>query len=101
MRGKERKNLCEIIVGITDRSFRGRSVNSRSEAVQAIALIVLCAVGIARLEHQRKGLIALKKCRQDGLRYRVGEVFLLPDIRTQRARRSVVSGRLVAWRRHS
>src|SRR5262249_46118606 len=38
-----RTDTSEIIVGIADRSERGRTVDPRVENVEAVALIVLCA----------------------------------------------------------
>ena len=51
----------KIVVGILDRCQRGRAVDARSELIEAVALIVLRPVGIARPEHQYKRLLRALK----------------------------------------
>ena len=41
----------EIVVGVTDGGERGRAVDAGHERIEAVALEVLGAVGIARPEH--------------------------------------------------
>jgi hypothetical protein len=68
MSAQGRTDAREIVVGIADRRKRGRSVDAGSEAVQAVALVMLGPVRIARPEHQHERLIAFLEHRQDGAR---------------------------------
>ena len=52
-------NSRQIVVRIADGGERSRAVDAGNEAVQAVALIVLAAIGIARPEHQDERLVAL------------------------------------------
>ena len=92
--------LLEIVVGVLDRGERGRSVDAGRQLVEAVALIVLRAVRIARPEHQHERLAAGLEHRQHDLGGDVGEIVLLHDIGDRRAGRRGVAGlAVVAARR--
>ena len=60
--------------------------------VEAVAVIVLAAVGIARPEHQHERLVARLEHRQHHLGGDVGEIGLLGDVGDRGARRRGVAG---------
>ncbi len=84
--------LRQVIVGVPDAGHRGRSVDARRDGVEAVAGIVLAAVGIARPEHQHERLVARLEHRQYDLGRDVGHVGLLRDIRRRGARCFGVAG---------
>ncbi len=84
--------LRQIVVGILDGGERGRAVDAGRQGVEAVAGIVLGAVGIARPEHQHERFAARLEHRQHDLAGDVGEISLLVGIRNQRARRLGVAG---------
>ena len=72
--------LGEIVVGVLDAGHRGRPVDAGGDGVEAVAGIVLAAVGIARPEHQHERLVARLEHRQHDLGRDVGHVGLLRDV---------------------
>ena len=62
--GEGGADAAEVVVDIADRRQRGRPVDAGLHAEEAVALIVLGAVGIARPEHQQEGLVARREHRQ-------------------------------------
>ena len=89
---QRRADARQIVVGIADRGERGRAVDAGNQRVQAVALIVLGAVGIARPEHQDERLVALLEQRQHGPRRHRGKIILLHHIGGERAGRGHVAG---------
>ena len=95
--------LGEVVVGVLDAGHRGRAVDAGRDLVEAVALVMLGAVGIARPEHQHERLVARLEHRQHHLGGDVGEIGLLRDIGDRGARRlgiarlAVVAARR-AWR---
>ena len=85
----------EIVVGVLDRRQRGRAVDAGHQRVEAVALIVLGAVRIARPEHQQERLVALLEHRQHGLRRNGREVILLDDVGDRRAGGGHIAGNAV------
>ena len=71
----------EVVVGVLDAGHRGRAVDAGRDGVEAVAGIVLAAVGIARPEHQHERLVARLEHRQHDLGRDVGHLGLLRDIR--------------------
>ena len=61
------RSLREIVVGVPDGGERGRAVDAGHQPAEAVALVVLRAVGIARPEHQQERLAALLEQRQHDL----------------------------------
>src|SRR5262249_62425663 len=85
----------EIVVGVFDGSPRGRAVNARAQSVEAIALSMLCPVGIPRPVHQEEWLVAGLEHWQHDLSRNIHKVALLVDIRYICARRLVITNRNV------
>ena len=75
----------EIVVGVPDRGERGRAVDAGDQAPEAVALVMLRAVGIARPVDHHERLVARLEHRQHRLDGDVGEVFLLVDVGDRRA----------------
>ena len=65
---QRRADARQVVIGIADRGQRGRAVDAGNQRVQAVALIVLGTVGIARPEHQDERLVALLEHRQHDAR---------------------------------
>ena len=86
------QQVREIVVGVPDRGERGRAVDARHQAAQAVALVMLRAVGIARPVDHHEGLVARLEHRQHGLGGDVGEVLLLIDVGGCRAGHRVGAG---------
>ncbi len=84
--------LRQVVVGVLDRRERGRPVDAGRDLQQAVALVMLGAVRIARPEHQHERLVARFQHRKHGLGGDIGEIFLLLDIGDQGARRLAVAG---------
>ena len=84
--------LGEVVVRVLDAGHRGRSVDAGRDGVEAVAGVVLAAVGIARPEHQHERLVARLEHRQHDLGCDVGHVGLLRDIGRRGARRLGVAG---------
>ena len=70
----------EIIVGVADRRERGRAIDAGNEAQQAVALIMLRAIGVARPIDENEGLVALLEQWQRRLGRDFDEIILLLDI---------------------
>ena len=85
----------EIAVGVLDRGERRRAVDAGGELVEAIALVMLAAVRVARLEHQHERLVARLEHRQHDLGRDVDEIILLDDIGGERAGRRRIAGSAV------
>jgi len=88
-------NASEVVVLITHRSERSRSVDAGNEDVQAIALIVLGPIGVARPEHQKKRLAALLEHGQNNACGHRGEIILLHDVGAFGSRRGHIAGNAV------
>ena len=84
--------LGEVVVRVLDAGHRGRPVDAGRDGVEAVAGIVLAAIGIARPEHQHERLVARLEHRQHDFSCDVGHVGLLRNIRRRRARRLGVAG---------
>src|SRR5262249_1305667 len=72
-----------------------------NEHIQAVALIVLAAIRIARPKHQQERLVAILKHRQDHARGDGREIFLLRDVGGERAGCGYISSPTVSsarWR---
>ena len=95
---ERRAKAGEIVVGIADGGERRRAVDAGHQRIEAVALIMLRAIRIARPEHQRERLVALLEQRQDRPGRHVGEIVLLCNVRRQRAGRAHRS-RNFGWRR--
>ena len=80
--------LRQIVVGVLDGGERGRAVDAGRYGVEAVALIVLAAVRIARPEHQHERLVARLEHRQHHFGRDVGEIGLLRGVGDGGARRS-------------
>src|SRR5579871_2803 len=92
----EIQNLLQVVVGILDGSLGCGAVDARCKLVQAVTLIVLRAIGIARPENHDEGLAGGFERRQDSLRHGIGKKLLLSDVGLQCSRRRIVAGRLHA-----
>ncbi len=79
--------LRQIVVGVLDAGHRGRPVDAGRHGVEAVAGIVLGAIGIARPENQHERLAARLEHRQHDLAGDVGEIGLLRDVGHRSARR--------------
>ena len=79
--------LREIVVGVSDAGQRGGSIDARCDRVEAVAVVVLAAVRIARPKHQYERFVARLEHRQHDLGRDVGHVGLLRDIGHGGARR--------------
>src|SRR6516225_1206921 len=77
----------EIVVGVYDGSPRGWAVDAGGQSVEAIALSMLCTVGIARPKDQQEWLVAGLEHWQHDLSRNIHKVALLLDIRDICARR--------------
>ena len=75
----------KVIVRVPDRGKRGRAVDARDKPSEAVALIVLRAVGIARPEYDDKRLLPFLEQRQHRLRCDVREEVLLLHVGDSRA----------------
>ena len=93
--------LRQVVVGILDAGERSRAVDAGRQGVEAVARIVLGAIGIARPEHQHERFFALLEHRQHNLARGVGEIGLLRGIGHQGARRPGVAGLAVVAARGS
>ena len=94
--------LREVVVGVLDAGHRGRSIDAGRDGVEAVAGVVLAAVGIARPEHQHERLVARLEHRQHDLAGDIGQIGLLRDVCRGRAGRLGVAGlAVVAARRAS
>src|SRR5215831_15574671 len=85
------EKLLEVSVSVLDGRFRGRAIDAWGESVQAVALVVLGTVCVARPEEQRKGTAAGSERRQDRLSDDIGEILLLNCVRRRSSGRGVVS----------
>jgi hypothetical protein len=72
--------LGEVVVGVLDAGHRSRPVDPWRDRVEAVAVVVLAAVGIARPEHQHERLVACLQHRQHDLGGGVGHIGLLRDV---------------------
>ena len=70
----------EVAVGVADRGDRSRPVDPGLDLQEAVALIVLRAVGIARPEDNDERLSIFLEFRQHDLRQSLGERILLHDV---------------------
>ena len=77
---QRRQDPAQGLVGVVNRGLRRRSVDARSEVAQAVALVVLGGVRIARPEDQHERLSALLEFGEDHLGDRVGEELLLTNV---------------------
>ncbi len=93
--------LRQVVVGVLDAGERSRAVDAGRQGVEAVAHVVLGAIGIARPEHQHERLGALLEHRQHNLAGNVGEIGLLCRIGHQGARRLGVAGLAVVAARGS
>ena len=77
---ESRMDAGEVVIGVADCGERGRAVNAGREHVEAVALIMLGAVRIARPEHQNKRFVAFFEHRQHDAGGHRGKIVLLHDI---------------------
>ena len=66
--------------GVADGRQTGRSVDAGLEGIEAVALVMLGAVRIARPEHQHERPVRRLETRQDNVGGDLGEPVLLLDI---------------------
>src|SRR5262249_3016648 len=75
----------KIVVRIADRGKRGRPVDPGNQTVQAVTLVMLGSVRIARPKHQHERLGALFEERQNCASGHAYEVLLLESVRLEGA----------------
>ena len=85
-------NAPEIVVGVLDRRQRCRSVDAGRQPVQAVALVVLRAIGITRPEDENKGPVACLEHRQHNPGRDVCEVVLLCSVGDRGSGRRGIAG---------
>jgi len=93
--------LRQVVVGILDAGERSRAVDAGRQGVEAVAHVVLGAVGVARPEHQHERFFALLEHRHHNLAGNVGEIGLLRGIGHQGARSLGVAGLAIVAARGS
>src|SRR5258708_17863283 len=74
------QNLAQIVISIPHRVARRRTIDSRLEAVEAVALVLLGSVRIAWPEHFNEGLLSLNSSRQNGFVETIDEILRLHEI---------------------
>ena len=89
---KRLAQLGQIVIGIFDAGERRWAVDARDHGVEAVAGVMLAAVGIARPEHQHEGLAAFLEHRQHDFARNIGEIGLLRGVGHQGAGRPGVAG---------
>ena len=77
---QRRQDLAQSVIGVMNRGLRRRAIDARGEVVQAVALIVLGGVRIARPEHQHERLSALFEFGEDHPGDGDGQELLLPNL---------------------
>ncbi len=76
----EIEKLLQVRIGVGDAGAGGRAVDAGLQFVEAVTLVVLGPVGIARPEKQDEGLSAAYKRREDGFSRGVREPLLLTNV---------------------
>src|ERR1700730_7035616 len=92
------QDLLQVTVGILDGSRGGRSIDSRNQLVQTVALVVLCAIRITGPVNQNERLSAVLEHRQDHSGRSVCEIHLLSGVRIRSASDGIVPCRLIPAR---
>src|SRR2546425_12344144 len=75
--GKRGTEPAKIVIGVANCRKGSRAIDSGLECQEAVALVVLRAVRIARPEHQKKGLAPCGEQRQHRARRNRSKIVLL------------------------